>query len=355
MKRTINKVYPFVERVSNLGPRHPITTNFLTKRYWNINRELTYPETPDPSTWNIWRKKLRFSLRKHLCLDAWGVAPTPPVEVLEKIDCDGYVRQKIAYQSLADNWIVAYLLIPKRPKESIPAILCPHGHVETAKLSVVDPKFAFGRGVAYGHEFAKRGCAVLAPDNAGMGERDASVSNEIGRPKVRGCQLLYNRLTHMGLDVTGLRIFELMVGLNILANMKEVDASKIGCAGLSGGCWLAQVLTALDERIKTVILSGFFTTFVQTIWNGHCVCHLTYGLGKVCDIPDISALVAPRPQFIESGKQDYPYPLEPAYSLVRKAYTLLGVEENLGIDIYEGGHMFHGKYSIPWMMKQLNR
>lgn len=94
---------------------------------------------------------------------------------------------------------------------------------------------------------------------------------------------------------------------------------------------------------------------MQTVWNGHCICHLTHGLGKICDMPDIAALIAPRPLFIESGRHDQYYPVEPAYSLTRKAYTLLRVEQNLELDVYEGGHMFYGKNSIPWIIKQLNR
>ena len=157
----------------------------------------------------------------------------------------------------------------------------------------------------------------------------------------------------MGLDLTGLRIFELMVGLNILCSIKQVDKSRLGCAGLLGGCWLSTALTALDERVKAVILSGYFTTFMQTSWHGHCLCHHPYGIGKVCEMPDIAALIAPRPLFVESGRQDRSYPVEPAFSLTQKAYRLLGAEQNLGLDSYEGGHMFHGVKSIPWMAEQL--
>jgi len=82
----------------------------------------------------------------------------------------------------------------------------------------------------------------------------------------------------MGLGLTGLRIFDLMAGVNLLAQLSEVDARRTGCAGLSGGCWLSQVLAALDRRIRAVILSGFFSTFVQTTWHGHCVCHHPFGI-----------------------------------------------------------------------------
>ncbi|MCH2573891.1 acetylxylan esterase, partial [Candidatus Poribacteria bacterium] len=101
-----------------------------------------------------------------------------------------------------------------------------------------------------------------------------------------GCMVGWARLNHMGQDLTGLRIFDLMAGINLLNQLPEVDSARIGCVGLSGGCWLTQVLAAIDPRIQAVILSGFFTTFVQTIWHGHCVCHHPHGIGLVCDLPD---------------------------------------------------------------------
>jgi hypothetical protein len=207
-------------------------------------------------------------------------------------------------------------------------------------------------GMAYGREFARRGLVVLAPDNAGMGERDVE-PDQVG-PKKNGCWLAWVRLNQMGLDLTGLRVFDLMAGLNLLTSRPDVDTRRIGCAGLSGGCWLSQVLTALDRRIKAVILSGFFMTFVQTTWHGHCICHHPFGIGRFCDMPDLSALIAPRPQFVESGKQDTDYPFEPAFTMVQNAYDLLCVPDRLGLDRYDGGHMFRGEVSIPWMVEQLD-
>ncbi len=204
-------------------------------------------------------------------------------------------------------------------------------------------------GAAYGHERARRGVVVLAPDNAGRGERDVPGP---GRPAA-GCQLAWVRLNQMGLDLTGLRIFDLMAGVSLLARYGAVDARRIGCAGLSGGCWLSQVLTALDRRVRAVVLSGFFTTFAQPTWHGHCVCHHPFGIGAICDMPDVSALIAPRPQFVESGISDTNYPVRPAYEMVQQAYELVGNPKELALHRYRGGHMFNGRRSIPWLVGQL--
>ncbi len=341
--------YALMEKPQFVGPDQPVTARFLTNQYASFQRELSFPDSSDAETWDVWRQELRSKLAKILCLEAWGNASTPDIHILKQESCGEYLRQKIAYETYPGNWAVAYLLIPDGLKSATPAVLCPHGHFAGGKLAVVEPEAA--AGVAYGHEFAKRGFVVLAPDNAGMGERDMPASEAIGGKT--GCELLFRRLNYMGLDLTGLRVFELMVGLNILCSIKHVDNQRIGCAGLSGGCWLAMVLTALDERVKAVILSGYFTTFMQTSWHGHCLCHHPYGIGKICEMTDIAALIAPRSLFVESGKQDHSYPVEPAFSLTQKAYRLLGAGKNLGLDSYEGGHMFRGVESIPWMVEQL--
>ncbi len=122
MKRTTNMVYSLVEAVSKCGFDDPVTAKFLTRRYRNVSRELAYPETPDPSVWKTWRKQLRSNLRKYLCLDDWGIPPNPTIRVLEEINRDGYIRRKIAYESVPDNWVVAYLLVPERVEGLVPPL-----------------------------------------------------------------------------------------------------------------------------------------------------------------------------------------------------------------------------------------
>jgi len=347
MKRTTDRAFPLIEDLDPPHPARPHTSSWLNQRYHHFERRLAYPQTDDPQAWRRWRRNLRQALRRTLKLPALGPVPTPEVEVLEECPCDGYRRLKIAYETLPGNWISAYLLLPPgdRPK---PAVLCPHGHVQGGKQGVVDPDIA--PGLAYGHALARQGCVVLAPDNAGMGERDGHtpLSDQPG-----GCMLAWARLNHFGLDLTGLRVFDLMAGIHLLCDRPEVDARRLGCAGLSGGCWLAQVVTALDRRIRAVILSGFFTTFAQTVWHGHCICHHPHGIGAICDMPDISALIAPRPQFVESGIDDTNYPHQPAFSLTQRAYEFLGAADRLGLDRYAGGHLFRGEESIPWLVNHL--
>lgn len=353
MRRVTSGSFPLVEPRKQAGPGNFITADYLNSRFYDFKRRLAYPDTSNPLEWEQWRAELKRELTKLVTLDRLGQPPTPVYEVLTKEETDDYTRFKIAYQSFPDCWVPAYLLVPGGGPQRRPAVICPHGHIPSAKESVIKPGHEFG--VAYGHEFAKNGLVVLAPDNAGMyGERDFPRPDKFKSGD--DCEPVWFRLNHMGIDITGFRVFELMTGLKLLQARGDVDSKRLGCAGLSGGCWLSLILSALDDRISAAVLSGFFTTFPQTIWNGsHCICQHPFGIGLVCDIPDIAALVAPRPIFVESGVHDDQFPVEPAYSLARRAYELVGSPENIAIDRFDGGHKFNGEKSVPWMVKRLSQ
>ncbi|HYE06177.1 MAG TPA: alpha/beta hydrolase family protein [Planctomycetota bacterium] len=336
------------------GPRRPQTAPWIDRHYARVPRRLPFPRRGDAAARRRWRIALRGALRRILGLAAFGRVPLPRPVVLASTRHAGYRRERIAYQTLPGNWVSAWLLVPDRRAGAArrPAVLCAHGHFPGGKRGVVDPRCA--PGVAYGHEFARRGCVVLAPDNAGMGERDVALAERMSDDgSITGCFLAWARLNHVGLDLTGLRVFELMAGVSLLAARDDVDPRAIGAAGLSGGCWLSQLLAALDERVAGAVLSGFFTTFAQTVWHGHCVCHHPRGIGAICELPDIAALIAPRPLFVESGRSDARYPLEPAFGRVASAYRASGAAQALALDHYDGGHVFRGHASIPWLVERL--
>jgi len=329
------------------------TYEYLDTRFRPFKAALPFPRSTEPSAWDSWRRELREALSGVLNLDRLGRPPTPVPETLESVQCEGYVRHTVRYEAMPGNWVRAFLLVPDGGPLRKPGVICPHGHVTPWWVNcVVDPSADPEQtwGVPYAHELASRGAVVLAPEGAGQGTRK-SPSDQTPL----GCRSVWSRLNTMGLDLTGFRVFELMAGLNLLGSRADVRPDRIGAAGLSGGSWQCQILAALDERVAAAILSGFFVTFEQTIWaEDHCICHYPKGIGLICEQPDIAALIAPRPIFVESGTQDTPYPVEPAFTIAKEAYDLLGAQSNIQLHLYEGGHRFHGERSIPWLVNELS-
>ena len=161
--------------------------------------------------------------------------------------------------------------------------------------------------------------------------------------------MTWRKLNMLGYDMTGFRAYDLIRAVDLLEELQEegggplVDKDRIGIAGLSGGCWLGIVMAALEPRVCAAALSGFFSTFKQTNWVGHCVCHHPFGeqrhpcrrrgrvpmhhhfqevlsritacyvagIGALCEMPDIAGLISPRPLFIEWGDEDVTRPVQP--------------------------------------------
>ncbi|NBX47134.1 MAG: hypothetical protein EBT22_08085 [Chloroflexi bacterium] len=160
----------------------------------------------------------------------------------------------------------------------------------------------------FGARFARRGYVVITPDALGFGERVAD----------RGAQhhqAMGRVVEYLGYTHTGLRLLDDIRALSILSAWPGVDASRIGVVGLSEGGKRTMFLSAFDERVRTAVVSGYFTTIRQEVevWNrlgGWDLCNTLPGLLRVADLPEIVALIAPRPLLIQNGRGDPLYTLE---------------------------------------------
>jgi cephalosporin-C deacetylase-like acetyl esterase len=152
-----------------------------------------------------------------------------------------------------------------------------------------------------------------------------------------------------------------MRAIDYLQTLPEVDANRIGCAGLSEGGKRTLYLAALDERLKVAVISGYFCALKSTIqhweaFSGWDICNYLPGLLQYADYPDIAALIAPRALLIENGTQDSLYPLESvkeAFAAVKSAYEQLGFSDRVDFDLFEGGHKFSGAKAFDWVDKWL--
>ena len=290
-----------------------------------------------------WRTQLLPELRKQLGPFPNEAFPLNP-QIISTESNDKITIHKVIYHSREDAPIPAYLSIPKFATAKTPAVLCIHGHVPGGKENVISGDGEFG--VPYGRDLAEQGVIALCPDNAGMGER----THPSG-----GCDFLWRRLNYLGYDLTGYRVYDLMRGVDYLQSLPAVDENRIGVAGLSGGCWLGIVHAALDERVQAAVLSGYFTTFAQTSWFGHCICHHPKGIGELCEMPDIAGLIAPRPIFVEWGTEDVSRPVHPAFEMAQQIYDAANAGDQITLQEFDAGHLFSGEQSLPWLVQTLSQ
>ena len=316
-----------------------------------------------------WQSALRDRLRAIIGIDTMRACPLDAQEDAPE-QCDGYVRTRVVIAVEPDVSMPLYVLTPAdlRPGQRRPVVLAPHGHGSAGKAAVVGRADAAElvrtiaqHNYAYGVQLVRAGYIVLCPDARGFGERREPVVLADGDPLGGSCQVLNNMAMPLGQTVMGMWTWDLMRLIDYVATRADSDATRIGCAGLSGGGAQTLWLAALDERVRCAVVSGYFYGFKDSLLrlSTNCSCNYVPGLWQLADIGDIGALIAPRPLLIETGRHD---PLNgergmanvtEQCEITRQAYALLGIEDRLTHSVFEGGHRWDGTDVLPWLARWL--
>lgn len=278
-------------------------------------------------------------------------------EILESTDCGAYVQHKLAYETIRNVWVPAWLLVPAGASAETPAsgVLALHGHGDGKDPLVArddDPGNIYR---SFARRYAERGHVVLAPDAIGFGER----AEEFRRYGQRdGCNVNFLRALLFGVNLMALNIQDDRRGVDILAGLPEVDAGRLGCAGLSFGGTRTMYLAALDDRIRASVVSGYLTTFrAYALDTGNfCGSQFLPGIYAYADVPDLHGLIAPRSLLIEAGRMDRGFPIEAsraAHRRVAAVYAAAGVPERLERDEFDGGHEYRADTSLDFMDRWL--
>jgi dienelactone hydrolase len=72
-------------------------------------------------------------------------------------------------------------------------------------------------------------------------------------------------LLSAGMTWPGVFVFNDQRAVDYLASRPDLDATRIGCGGLSGGGLRTVMLTGADERIRCSCCVGMMTTWAATI------------------------------------------------------------------------------------------
>nr|WP_183603502.1 alpha/beta hydrolase family protein [Paenibacillus phyllosphaerae] len=290
-------------------------------------------------------------------------APELAPRLLERTTCSGYVRERIEIRTVEGLAMAIYVLIPARPAdERTPAVIALHGHGYGSREIVGLEPDGSERGdnpglhKDFAVELALQGFVVAAPELIGFGDRRLEEDRREG-PGKSSCFKLAAHLLMAGRTLAGLRIRETSRVIDYLERRSDVDPSRIGIMGISGGGLVAGFTAALDARIRSVVVSGYASLFEASILDrNHCLDNYIPGILPVAEMPELLGLVAPRGLFIESGDADRVFPHEPAvqaYRELQAEYSASGAPDALGADFFEGGHEIHGTAAYAWLREQL--
>ena len=339
---------------------------YLKSRIGSIGRSLGF-RADTVGAWRIWRQELLAAMRE--ALGVVRMVPTDPnPRLTDEVQREGYRRQRVEIDTEPGVTMPLYVLIPDGLAGAAPGLICPHGHGSGGKVCPAGcrevpgvPERIEEYNYDYGVQYARRGYVVFCPDARGFGERRESLYESPEHYFDSSCWQLAHMGIPLGLSVAGMWAWDLMRLLDYMQTRPEVLPDRLGCAGLSGGGLQTLMLSALDERVKCCVVSGYFYGVKDSLLEmpGNCDCNFVPRLWEYADMGDIGALIAPRPAMIEAGTRD---PLNgrrgidnvlEQFEIMRGAYGVLGVPEAAAIDVFEGVHLWHGTMSLEWMDRWL--
>lgn len=285
----------------------------------------------------------RAYLRERMLRALGGLPERTPLNarVVGALDRDGYRIEKVIFESLPGFYVTANLYLPKTGRPPYPAVLFPLGHERGGK-SNPDWQHVLV-------SLARRGFVGLAWDPLGQGER-----SQFYDPDLKESKLGRNRSTTehtmlgvqcllLGDNVARYTIWDGIRALDYLLSRPEVDPKRVAVTGNSGGGTHTAYLAALDDRLHVAAPSCYLTSWrrlLETIGPQDAEQSIPPLLGDGLDHADFIHAFAPKPYMILSAVRDF-FSITGAretYAEARRAYSLLGAEQKLGMFEADDGH-----------------
>ncbi|MCM8815269.1 MAG: acetylxylan esterase [Candidatus Omnitrophica bacterium] len=303
----------------------------LWQYYVDKAKEITEKALENIKNLERWKKE-RQQIRKEFFISA-GLYSFEKcdlsIKFLGELKKTGFVVRKIAYQIFPDCWSSGHLYLPDpMPERKLPGVLYACGH------SGLGTYWYHSHGVMW----AKRGYACFIFDTIRQSENNGDHHGLFtGR-----CLDWISK----GYLSTGGELLNSIRALDVLCEMPEVDAERIGSTGISGGGAHSHFLAIADERIKAVATSAGISVVSSAIGYRsmfqHCDCIYTYGNFQR-DISEFSALIAPRPLLYCFASDDNLFFREEylaLYDRVKKIYKLYGCADKCELFEYPGPHAY---------------
>jgi cephalosporin-C deacetylase-like acetyl esterase len=290
-------------------------------------------------------------------LDALGGLPdySGPLHarITGRIQAEGYVIEKVIYESLPGYFVTANLYRPSQPGR-YPAVLLQAGHTQEGKA---EPQLLAAN-------LALKGFVALAFDPVGQGEREQTYSVQLRAPAAG-----WSSIEHMqagaqaaliGEGVARYFIWDAKRSIDYLVSRSDVDPERIGAAGCSGGGALTTFIGALDSRLKAVIPAcapnSYRLLFAGS--NPHAEMNLPQHLARGLDTADLVELAAPTPWMLQATEGDFftPAGTRLVYDEALRWYRLFGAEKNLAFVVGPGPHgtpLVNREAAYEWMIRWL--
>lgn len=261
-----------------------------------------------------------------------------------EIERGDYRIQKLYFESLPRLYVTGNLYLPTTTKEPAPGVLYLCGHEPPQK-------FVFQ---AHARRLAQLGFVTLIIETIQRGE----FGGHHNGPRIYEWFHWYSR----GYTAGGVELWNSIRALDFMESLPEVDGSRLGVTGHSGGGAGSWWLAAADDRVKAVAPVCGTYTFESHVRDRtvdiNCDCMMPinyYGW----EFTDVGALVAPRPLLIASAAQDMYYAIQGArdvYATLKTLYDRHGASDALRWVETKGPHAYQPESCravFAWFIKHL--
>jgi len=269
-----------------------------------------------------------WQLRRQILASA-GLLPMPrktPLRprVFGRLERPGYSVEKVYLESRPGFYLCGNLYRPLGKPGPHPAVLCPHGHWQSGRLQDVPECSVPGRCI----NLARQGYVVFSYDMVGYIDTRQIPHRALGGPR----EQLW------GVSIMGLQLWNSIRALDFLSALPDVDPTRIGCTGASGGGTQTFLLVAVDDRVTV----SAPVCMVSAHFQGGCICENGPALRLDTNNLEIAALAAPRPLLLVSATGDWTKNNPTVeYPWIRSIYRLYGVPERVRSVQVDAGHNYN--------------
>jgi fermentation-respiration switch protein FrsA (DUF1100 family) len=252
-----------------------------------------------------------------------------------RIEAESYSIEKVIFESLPGFFVTANLYRPNQPGR-YPAVLLQSGHTQEGKP---EPQ-------RLAANLALKGFVALAFDPVGQGEREQTYDRQVDGPLAgwsvnehiqAGAQCIL-----IGEGVARYFVWDAKRALDYLLSRPEVDATRVGAAGCSGGGALTMFIGALDPRLKAVVPACFPNSYRLLFAGPDPDSEMSWPnfVSRGLDVADFVELSAPTPWLIQATEHDYftPEGAKLVYEEARRWYALYGAEDKVRFFVGSGPH-----------------
>ncbi|HND53037.1 MAG TPA: acetylxylan esterase, partial [Pirellulaceae bacterium] len=247
----------------------------------------------------------------------WPMPTKTPLNAVVhgKVERSDYTVERVILETVPGHYLCGSLFRPKNATGKRPAVLSPHGHATDARFqdqSAATVKGLIEKGAEKYEQggrsiyqsrcvgLARMGIVVFMYDMEGNSDT-VQLSHELvhrygkRRPAMETPEnwgFYSPQAESRCQSIMGLQTWNSIRALDFVSSLPDVDTSRIGVTGESGGGTQTMLLGAIDPRPAAIVPAVMVSTSMQ----GGCTCEncslLRVGTGNI----DFAGLFAPRPQ-----------------------------------------------------------